>query len=676
MNSQRPTNALINESSPYLLQHAHNPVQWQPWNPQVIHDAKASNKMLIISIGYAACHWCHVMEHECFEDEAVAQIMNDHFICIKVDREERPDIDQIYMNAAQLITGRGGWPLNAFALPDGRPFYAGTYFPKDQWIDIMQQLVAIRQNEPARLEKAATEILNGINAIGQIRQNNEDAGNLMVNYDDIFSRFLPRIDLVYGGEQRAPKFPMPAMWEYLLQYHYVSKNSQALEALNITLTKMAYGGIYDHLAGGFARYSTDEYWFAPHFEKMLYDNAQLISLFAHAYQQTGIPLYKNVVQETLAFVSNELTSPEGVCFSSLDADSEGEEGKFYVWSDKEIETILGSDSVLFNNFYHVLPEGNWEHGNNILHRKESFEDFATNNFTNTDQLIATIEICKAKLLAERNKRVRPGLDDKVLTSWNALMVIGYIDAFKALGNDEYLQRAEQITYFLMKTMWQDDGNLLRNFKDGKVSIEGMLDDYAFLIAAMIALYEANADENLLLKAKKLTDYTLKHFWDSSDGLFFYTHERVNELITRSKEISDNVIPSSNAVMANNLYRLGHYLHLTDLIKISESMVATVQHEISENIYYHAYWGGVSLLQQEGLSEVSVTGGNQREWMTKIQRRYLPHTLFSGTEQPSELPLLRDKSIAGKTSAYLCKDKTCSLPFLSLEEFLQLNHFIA
>ncbi|MFM6925618.1 MAG: thioredoxin domain-containing protein, partial [Ferruginibacter sp.] len=360
------TNELIHESSPYLLQHAHNPVNWYPWGDKALLKAKTENKMLIISIGYAACHWCHVMEHESFEDAAVAQIMNENFICIKVDREERPDVDQVYMTAAQLITGRGGWPLNAIALPDGRPFYAGTYFPKDKWMNMLAYFADMQQKQPDALLKSAEQVTKGIHATEHVTFKGGKKAFSIEDLDKQFETWKPNIDFTRGGENRAPKFPMPSAWAYLLHYHYLSSNEEALKALTVTLDTMALGGIYDHLQGGFARYSTDASWHVPHFEKMLYDNAQLVTLYAQAYQATKEPLYKKTVYETLDFIRQELTSPEGAFYASLDADSEGVEGKFYVWTKEEVDDVLGDGAKLFSEYYNITDAGNWEHGNSIL----------------------------------------------------------------------------------------------------------------------------------------------------------------------------------------------------------------------------------------------------------------------------------------------------------------------
>ncbi|MFT7614689.1 MAG: hypothetical protein ACI9J3_003672, partial [Parvicellaceae bacterium] len=537
------TNELINESSPYLLQHAHNPVNWHPWGDKALKKAKDENKMLIISVGYAACHWCHVMEHESFEDTAVAKLMNEHFVAIKVDREERPDVDQIYMTAAQLMTGRGGWPLNALALADGKPFYAGTYYPKKDWVEILEYFVKIKGTTPELITQQAEKVSMGIESSENILLNTSESSYSMTDLKAGVSKWIPNYDPILGGGNRAPKFPMPSMWEYMLHYSQISANDEAFDAVKTTLDKMAFGGIYDHVGGGFARYSTDKYWHVPHFEKMLYDNGQLVSLYAHAWQATKNPLYEKVVHEILNFTAREMTSEEGGFYSSLDADSDGEEGKFYVWTKKEIDQALGSESAMFNDYYNVSAVGNWEHGKNILFRKIEDVKIAKKYKLSVSDFVAQIEKGKQILLKERANRIRPGLDDKVLTSWNALMLKGYTDAYRAFGNEKYLKAAKKNASFLIKNAFKKDGGLNRNYKDGKSSIHAFLDDYALVASAFINLYQATFEEKWLNKANELTAYAVDHFADEKSGMFFYTHDEHSNLISRKMEVADNVIPA-------------------------------------------------------------------------------------------------------------------------------------
>jgi len=517
------TNHLINESSPYLLQHAHNPVDWYPWGEEALKKAKDENKILLISIGYAACHWCHVMEHESFENEEVAKLMNEYFVPIKVDREERPDIDQIYMSAVQLMTGSGGWPLNCFALPDGRPFYGGTYFPKQNWLTILQKVYDEYKTNPAKVEEFANKLTTGVKQSELISYNSQAPAFSISLLDETVEKWANNFDNKEGGPNRAPKFPIPNNYHFLLRYYYHKQDQEILDHVLLTLNKMAFGGIYDQLGGGFARYSTDKVWKAPHFEKMLYDNGQLVSLYSEAYQLTKDPLYKQIVYETIEFIQRELTSPEFGFYSSLDADSEGEEGKFYVWTRNELEEILGDDESLFSEYYNVTYNGNWEHYNNILLRKKTDKQFADKHKISVKELRQKLTSAKEAVFKVRSKRIRPGLDDKILTEWNALMLKGYVDAYRAFNDDKFLKIALKNAKFIVENM-MDGSRLDRNFKNGKSTINGYLSDYSFTIEAFIALYEATFDEAWLMKAKELMDYAIKHFYDAGSNMFYFTSD--------------------------------------------------------------------------------------------------------------------------------------------------------
>jgi hypothetical protein len=666
---QAYTNDLINESSPYLLQHAHNPVNWYPWGVAALQKAKAENKLLIISIGYAACHWCHVMEHESFEDEEVAKIMNEHFICIKADREERPDVDQVYMTAAQLITGRGGWPLNAIALPDGRPFYAGTYFPKDKWMNMLAYFVDIQQKQPEALEKSAAQVTAGIHATEHVVFKEEEKSFSTGELDTQFEAWKANIDFERGGENRAPKFPMPSAWEYLLHYHYLGKNEAALTATTVTLDNMALGGIYDHLQGGFARYSTDANWHVPHFEKMLYDNAQLVTLYAKAYQVTKNPLYKKVVFETLDFVKQEFTSPEGAFYASLDADSEGVEGKFYVWTKEEVDAVLGDDAMLFSVYYNITAGGNWEHGNSILLRNETDATIAESFKMTVEALKNKIDACKLKLFTVRNTRVKPGLDDKILSSWNALMITGYTRAYRVFGEAAFLEAAVTNAAFLLQHAIDAGGEMTRNYKNGRSSIHALLDDYAFTIAAFIELYQATFEEKWLAEADKLTVYALEHFFDDASRMFFYTHNQYADLIARKMELSDNVIPSSNSEMAKNLFLLGHFFGKDEYIGKAKQMLINVEADVQRNIYFYANWGMLQALFTSPLYEVAILGDDFKNIRQQFDEHYLPNMILLGGKQAGSLALLHNKLIPGQTTIYVCRDKTCGLPATAVEQAL-------
>ena len=660
------TNDLINESSPYLLQHAHNPVNWYPWGDTAMQKAKAENKMLIISIGYAACHWCHVMEHESFEDTDVAKIMNEHFICIKVDREERPDVDQVYMTAAQLITGRGGWPLNALALADGRPFYAGTYFPKNNWIQLLEYFIDLKKKNPISLQKSAEQVTTGIHAAEQVSFKQTEKKFSLTGLDNLFSRMKADIDFNKGGASRAPKFPMPSVWAYLLHYNYLSKNEDALKAVTVTLDNMALGGIYDHLQGGFARYSTDANWHVPHFEKMLYDNSQLVSLYAQAYQLTKNPLYKKVVYETLAFVEHELTSPEGAFYSSLDADSEGEEGKYYVWTKAEVDKALGNDAGIFSTYYNITADGNWEHGNSILLRNETENEIAKQFDLTVTELNKMIDAAKVKLMKIREAKVKPGLDDKVLSSWNALMLQGYAKAYRVFGDEAFLSKAITNANFLLQAAIEADGEMTRNYKKGKSSINALLDDYAFTIAAFIELYQATFNKKWLMEANKITGYVLQHFFDPATKMFFYSHNRYANLIARKMEIPDNVIPSSNSEMAKNLFLLGHFLGKDDYIKMAKQMLVNVAEDMQRNIYFYSNWGILQAWLTAPLYEVAIMGHDFKNKRQEFDDHYLPDVIFLGGETEGKLALLENKLVAERTVIYVCRDKSCELPVMEVK----------
>ena len=655
------TNALIHETSPYLLQHAHNPVDWYPWGDEALNKAKKEKKMLLISVGYAACHWCHVMEHESYEDTVVANIMNENFVCIKVDREERPDVDQVYMNAAYLINGNGGWPLNALAMPDGKPFFAGTYFPKDRWIQLLEYFSGLYKNQKQKLQEQADNVSKGIRDIENVPRNTNAVAFSATTLDSMFSTLNQRIDMDKGGTKGAMKFPMPSIWEYLLQYNYLNKNTEALHAVEVTLEHMAKGGIYDQVGGGFSRYATDANWHAPHFEKMLYDNAQLVSLYSHAFQLTKNPLYKRIVYETIAFVKRELTSPEGGFYSSLDADSEGEEGKFYVWSNDEIKEILGRDTELFSEYFGITGKGNWEPSKNIPDVNEGDKNIGKKYNLTANQLQDKIDSLKQKVLTARNKRIRPHTDDKILTSWNALMAKGLIDAYEVFGEDDFLQMAKGNIGFLLKNIATKENALFRNFKNGKATIPAFLDDYAFMISALIDYYQVNFNEEYLQRANDFNQYVEHHFFDKISGMYFYTDDQYSNLIARKMEIADNVISSSNSEMAKNLLMLGLYFENKNYENQSAQLLKNVIDDVKKNPGYYANWAQVMALQIKPPYEVAIMGSNWKEKLSEFHKYYLPNTIYLGGVSEGNLNLLQNKLIDGKTTIYVCENKTCQLP---------------
>lgn len=675
--SHKHTNKLINESSPYLLQHAHNPVNWYPWGKEALDKAKKENKLIIISVGYAACHWCHVMEHESFEDSIVAEIMNKHFVAIKVDREERPDVDDVYMSACHLSSGGScGWPLNTLALPDGRPFWAGTYFPKDNWKSILDYFIKMRADNPQNLEDAATKITEGIQSREMVPLADTEAKFSRSEFEGVFDMFVQSIDFKLGGKkERTNKFPMPNNYQFLLQYYEMTEDKKALDATTVTLDNMAMGGIYDHVGGGFARYATDKHWKVPHFEKMLYDNAQLVSLYSSAYQLTRDPMYKQVVYETLEFVNREMTSKEGGFYSSLDADSEGEEGKFYVWTQEELDTVIKNpeEAKIFYDYYTVKKGGNWEGKKNILHRKKTSAELAKKYKISEEELHELIERCKQKVYAARTFRVRPGLDDKVLTSWNALMMKGYIDAYRVFDEPKFLSAALRNADFLLKKGFKKGYQLNRNYKDGKSSINGFLDDYALVIDAFLALYQATFDEDWLYKAKGLADYADKHFTESESQMYYYTSKLDDPLIARKMEVSDNVIPASNSVMAKNLLLLSIYFDDKDY----EERSSTMMNNMLGNIKYHpepsffSNWCSVYALYVKRPYEVAIVGLNYQDLRKELDQRFLPYVVLLGGKDEGSLSLLEGKFVEGETMIYVCRNRICKLPTVKIPEAINL-----
>ena len=667
MNKQ---NRLSLASSPYLKQHAGNPVDWYEWGEEALNRAKAENKPLIISIGYAACHWCHVMAHESFSDETIAKIMNSHFICIKIDREERPDIDRIYMEAVQLLTGRGGWPLNAFALPDGRPFHAGTYFPPEQWTDALNQLNHLYQNSYPRILQAAEALTQGIcaDSLSEIANPQPFTRD---EYTEAFNSQIRTIDFNLGGYKGAPKFMLPIGFEFLLQYHYLTGNQQSLDAVTISLDAMARGGIYDQIGGGFARYSTDEFWKVPHFEKMLYDNAQLVSLYSHAYQITKKPLYSEIVEQTIAFAERELRHPEGGFYASIDADSEHEEGKFYVWTKEELEAVLDPEILaMILDFYQITAPGNWEDGKNILQYKSDKESFAKRQGMSVSEFNLLINCSNQALLKRRNLRIRPTTDDKILTSWNALMLSGYVSAYKAFGNELYLEEAKQTAYFLERYMITNEGVLYRVFKDAKVSVQGFLDDYSLLAEALISLYEVTFDIHWMNLSQLLTTHVWNHFRDTEHNLFFYTSDLSEPLIARKHETSDNVIAASNSVVAHVLFKLGTLTMNSEYTKMATLMTINFRNEIINHGAYYANWGMLLGKLIHPVNEIAILGEETQEISNEMHRNFLPTSLFAGG-MSENLPVLQQRLVNNKTVIYVCQDKVCNLPVDSVAEALKL-----
>ncbi|WP_300436899.1 thioredoxin domain-containing protein [Christiangramia sp.] len=670
--ANEPKNRLAQSSSPYLIEHADNPVDWYEWGPEALQKAKEEDKPIIISVGYSSCHWCHVMEKESFMDSTVASIMNKYFVSIKIDREERPDIDKIYMDAAVLINGSGGWPLNAIALPDGRPFFAGTYFPKEQWKNILSRVAEAYKNNKADLvntAKALTEGIRNSNSLDSLT--NTKTGFSEADYFSILNNWQNEWDIYFGGYSGTQKFPLPMSWEAVLQYYYLSGDKNALNMVNTTLQKMARGGIYDQLGGGFARYSIDSKWLIPHFEKMLYDNAQLVSLYSKAYKVTHNEEYKQLVKETIAFTERELSNGDAIFYSSINADSDGEEGKYYVWTTEEIDNVLTkSEAVIIKDYFNVERYGNWEEGKNILHRSTSPEEFVKEKTFLLSDFNETLNSAKKKLLEFRRSREKPSVDKKVLTSWNALMAQAYLDAYTAFGEKEYLEEALKIGNFLNREMVQEDGKLWRNYKNGKKKIPGFLDDYAFLIQAYINFYEITFDIKWLQRADKLLNYTIEHFRSEQEVMFFYTDAGQENLIVRKIEIQDNVMPSSNSVMAKNLFVLGHLLEKKQYLDLSDQMLTQLLDLVISNPSSFANWTRLYGIKAFGSYEIAIVGKEAVSKNFKMNQEYLPTSLFMGGREEN-LPLLKAKLTQGKTLIYVCQNKTCKYPVEQVDEALEL-----
>ncbi|MGE6221361.1 thioredoxin domain-containing protein [Nubsella zeaxanthinifaciens] len=659
-------NNLINASSPYLLQHAYNPVEWHEWNESSLQKAKAENKLIIVSVGYSACHWCHVMEHESFESHEVAEVMNKYFVCIKVDREERPDIDQIYMMAVQLMNGNGGWPLNAICLPDQRPVYGGTYFRKADWINILLNLANLWEKEPEKALRYADRLTEGLQQAELIEVADDELTFNQQHLEEIVQRWKRQFDAIEGSYNRAPKFPLPNNWTFLLRYGHLSNDQSVMMQVMTTLEAMATGGIYDQIGGGFARYSVDNRWHVPHFEKMLYDNAQLVSLYAEAYQCLKLEPYAEVVRETINWIDREMTSPEGLFYAALDADSEGVEGKFYVWTAAEFDSVVGEHHNLLRAYFDVTEEGNWEEEKvNVLRRLHNDEALMAEHGLAKATFDDIIETAKNKLLAARGKRIRPGLDDKCLTAWNAQMIKGLADAAQALADESYYEKAKTAANFILNHLMDDDGGLYRNYKNGKASIHGFLDDYAFMIEALLALYEVDFNEAWLNEAKELTDYVLANFSDEQNNMLFYTSNKGEHLIARKHEVMDNVIPASNSVMAQNLHRLGLLFDNDNYLNTALMMLKAVQPRIKSYGSAYSNWSIQLLNEVYGINEIAIAGNDFRLVKRNFDEHYIPNKIYLAGLK-SSLPLLQHKQ-SEETKIYVCKNKTCQLPVATIDE---------
>ena len=670
------SNNLINETSPYLLQHAYNPVHWNPWNKKYIDQAKSENKLIVISVGYSSCHWCHVMERESFEDTLVAKVMNEKYISIKVDREERPDIDNVYMSAVQLMTGSGGWPLNVVTLPDGRPIWGGTYFTKDQWIAALNQISELYNKDPDRLITYADQLEEGIKSLDIIELNNSTAKFSMQDLENLVNIWSEKFDKDFGGNIGAPKFMMPSNLHFLLKYAHQTKNRKILNHVNNSLIKMAYGGIYDHIGGGFSRYAIDEKWHIPHFEKMLYDNAQLISLYSDAYKLTKNNLFKNVVYQTIDFIDNNFKDSKGGYFSSLDADSENdnkqlEEGVFYTWNKNNLMKLLKNNFPLFSDYYNINEYGLWENGNYVLIRKMNDIEVSKKYNITTEKVSEIIANCNIILFNEREKRSKPRLDDKVLASWNGLMIKGLADSYKAFNDKIFLKNAVDNGNFIIDNLLNNSGQLLHSYKAGESKINAYLEDYAAVISGFISLHEITLDKKWLDYSKKMTEYVYDNFHNNSNQMFYFTSIKDDKLINRTVDFRDNVIPSSNSIMANNLFLLSHYYDNENYFNTASTMLNNVVTEIGSYPSSFSNWLDLMLKMSDSFYEVAITGEKAISLANEINNVFQPNKLIIGSEKESNLPLLKNRFINGESYIYVCVKKACKLPVKNSDKAIEL-----
>ncbi len=675
-------NQLVHETSPYLLQHAKNPVHWQAWSMEVLQLAKDLDKPILVSIGYSACHWCHVMERESFENEETAAYMNEHFINIKIDREERPDIDHIYMDAVQAITGSGGWPLNVFLTPDAKPFFGGTYFPpikahgRASWTDVITSINDAWQNRRSEMEQQAETLVNHLkksNQFGQIKSNlNLDVGKSNFTKEDcieINKTLLATADTEEGGFGNAPKFPQTFSINCLLQTAHFLNDKKALQHAELSLTKMLHGGIYDQLAGGLCRYSTDNSWLAPHFEKMLYDNALFIISLCNAYLLTKKEIYKIAVKELCQFIFDEMKHVEGGYYAAIDADSEGIEGKFYTWDKDEIDLVLGDDAVLFNYYYDVSENGNWE-GKNIFRILQPLEDIVGKFDLTKIEAEKSIAASKEKLLAVRNKRIRPGTDDKIILGWNALLITAFCKTYAVLQDEQYKTAAESLFDFIKNKFFDINGKLLHTYKDGIAKFPAFLDDYAYLIEATIYLQEVTGKDEYLNFAKTLTNDVIRNFSDSETAFFFFTNDEQKDVIVRKIELYDGATPSANGVMAKNLHYLSAVFDIQDWHYKTVSMIESLKTIILKHPNSFGIWAATYINMAVGTNEIAIIGNYKTPLLNEVLLEYIPNKILQSSFVNSDMPLLSKKYVFQKTFIYLCRNSTCNDPYEYTQDLMR------
>jgi len=686
MQKPKRSNRLIGESSPYLLQHAYNPVDWHPWGPEALARAKAEDKPVLLSVGYSACHWCHVMEHESFENEEIAALMNENFINIKVDREERPDIDQIYMNFVQLTTGRGGWPMTVFLTPEGFPFFGGTYFPPYDRYNmpgfprILQSVADAYHDKRDEILSSTTELLGELRRVGLVEADGSTPA--VEQLERAYKTIIRGYDATHGGFGGAPKFPAPMTLEFLLRIFDRTKDQQALDMVTHTCRKMADGGMYDHLGGGFARYSTDAHWLTPHFEKMLYDNAQLARLYLHVWQVTGDEFFKRKAEEIFDYVLREMTDEQGGFYSAQDADSEGEEGKFFVWTPAEIKDILGEEEArLFGFHFDVSESGNFEHGASILHERSSVEDSAKALGVSVEKLSEVIAQAKKKLFTAREKRIKPMRDEKILTAWNGLMLSAFAEAGFILGRRDYRAAAEKNAGFILANMRTAEGYLLRTYgttqEGGKAKLNAYLEDYALFIEGLLTLFEATGATHLLKEARQLADLMIAEFWDEEDGGFFFTGKNHEELIVRSKDFFDNATPSGNSVAAEVLIKLEKLTGDDKYSRYGTGIFRLLSGQLTK--YPQAFGRALTALSYylSAVKEIVVLydkGQEENDLLDALSRNYIPNKILVMSEIHGDtelLPILEGKELIGDApTAFVCENYTCREPVTETEQFIK------
>jgi len=663
-------NSLINETSPYLLQHAHNPVNWYPWKKEILEKAQKENKLILVSIGYAACHWCHVMEKECFEDDEVAQIMNKLFINIKVDREERPDVDHFYMDAMQLMNGHGGWPLNCICLPDGTPIFAATYVPKKRWIEIIQKVYDYVHRDYEKAKQIGKNVIQGIQYLESTFHLKKQTNINESHFQEIIKNLLKRVDFKNGGFSGAPKFPTPINWLFLLRISTILKNSEIDTAVLTTLTQMAHGGIYDHVGGGFARYSVDEYWKVPHFEKMLYDNAQMIQLYAEAYQKFKLPLFKSVVYETIGFLLRELYSPENAFYSSLDADSEGIEGKFYLWSYDELQNILQDDFLIFSEIFNIQKNGNWEHNLNILHLTEYLEDVLRKYNLTNEIFYDKMKLWKKMLLNARNQRIRPQTDDKIILSWNAMAIQSFAYASRVFNEPFWLNIAKSTYDFIFQKMKSNNDFFFRTYKNQYAKIDAFLEDYVTLADAARELFVSTGDEKYLKHVFQIYEVIHNFFYDDKTNVFSFSNHDFNEILVNKTELYDSVIPSSNSMVFNLLYTIYHIEWDSHYLQMIENIVLQLLPLITNYPSSHANWAWLLTKMYYGQKELIITGSQAEFYVSQIDQNFY-HPFLLKFPLKKTLPwLLFNGKMSENLKFYLCKNGNCELPFEQWEDLLK------